>query len=180
MSVADTVRHAASQVMFEEYPVLGFNYRMTDIQAAIGRVQLKRLSEILPRRIALAARYTQAISDISGLLPPHIPSEVRTNYQSYPMRVESSFPLTRDELMQSLLAAGVSTRRGIMNAHQEAVYSGIAEQSLTASEQARDDVILLPLFDALTDEQQDRVIDCCRSHAAPKKADCLATLAVGH
>jgi perosamine synthetase len=178
MSVADTVRHAASQVMFEEYPVLGFNYRMTDIQAAVGRVQLKRLPAILARRIELAERYTQALAKIPGLSPPHLPRFARTNYQSYPVRVQSDYPLRRDELMQTLLAAGVSTRRGIMNAHQEAPYANYSGLLLTASEQARDDVVLLPLFDAMTDEEQERVIELCRIDAAQKNADSMPSLAV--
>jgi dTDP-4-amino-4,6-dideoxygalactose transaminase len=159
MSVPDTVRHAASQVMFEEYPVLGFNYRMTDIQAAVGRVQLKRLPEILARRIELAARYTQALEGIPGLSPPHLPSHARTNYQSYPVRVENNYPLSRDELMQSLLAAGISTRRGIMNAHHEAPYLKNGQRSLPQSECAREKVMLLPLCAEMTNNELETVIE---------------------
>jgi dTDP-4-amino-4,6-dideoxygalactose transaminase len=158
MSVADTVRHAASQVSFEEYPVLGFNYRMTDIQAAVGRVQLRRLPEILSRRIELAERYTQALGDIRGLTPPHIPPYARTNYQSYPVRVESDYPLSRDDLMQSLLSAGISTRRGIMNAHQESAYADYTGRLLPASEQARDEVMLLPLYGSLLESEQEQIL----------------------
>jgi dTDP-4-amino-4,6-dideoxygalactose transaminase len=165
MSVPDTVRHAASQVMFEEYPVVGFNYRMTDIQAAIGRVQLKRLPSILSRRIELAEQYTRALGEIPALSPPQIPPYARTNYQSYPVRVESDYPLSRDELMQSLLAAGISTRRGIMNAHQEKPYAGLGSEGLQQSERARDEAILLPLFDAMTGEEQRRVIEFLREPA---------------
>ena len=51
MSVPDRVRHGSAEVIFEDYPVLGYNYRMTDIQAAIGRVQLKRLQEVAGREL---------------------------------------------------------------------------------------------------------------------------------
>jgi dTDP-4-amino-4,6-dideoxygalactose transaminase len=159
MSVPDTVRHAASQVMFEEYPVLGFNYRMTDIQAAVGRVQLRRLPEILSRRIELAERYTGAIEGMAGLTPPYIPPYARTNYQSYPVRVGGDYPLSRDDLMQSLLALGVSTRRGIMNAHQEAPYSQNGYSTLPQSECARDKVMLLPLCAELTQDELETVIE---------------------
>src|SRR4029450_7451200 len=69
MSVPDTVRHASTRVVFEEYTVAGFNYRMTDIQAAIGRVQLSRLAEIVSRRRDLAARYGQALQHVAGITP---------------------------------------------------------------------------------------------------------------
>src|SRR5207244_1326811 len=103
MSIPDTERHAAKKVVFEEYPVVGYNYRMTDIQAAVGRVQLGRLDSFIDERRRVAFQYTYEISRIPGLTPPHVPADVRTNYQSYPVRVGPSYPLTRDELMQKLL-----------------------------------------------------------------------------
>ncbi len=160
MSVPDTVRHAAWQVIFEEYPIVGFNYRMTDIQAAVGRVQLGRLPEFLDRRIRLARRYTGAVRSIPGLEPPCVPDWARTNHQSYPVRVTPGFPLTRDELMQALLDRGISTRRGIMNSHQELAYAGGARIALPNSEAARDEVVLLPLYDALAEDGHRYVIDC--------------------
>jgi dTDP-4-amino-4,6-dideoxygalactose transaminase len=156
MSVPDTVRHAAREVVFEDYPVVGFNYRMTDIQAAVGRVQLGRLPEILARRREAAVRYARVIRTIPGLEAPHVPDYARPNYQSYAVRVTPDYPLSRDVLMQSLLDQGVGTRRGIMNAHQEAAYAGTPAR-LPHSEAARDEVILLPLFPAMTDEDVDRV-----------------------
>jgi dTDP-4-amino-4,6-dideoxygalactose transaminase len=158
MSVSDTVRHSAKQVIFEEYPQVGFNYRMTDIQAAVGRVQLRRLPEFLARRIEIAERYARELREIPGLVPPRVPEYARTNYQSYAARVTEKFPLTRDELMQQLLERGVSTRRGIMNAHQEGAYAGEGPFHLPESESARDNVILLPLFSSMTDAEQEQVI----------------------
>jgi perosamine synthetase len=159
MSVSDTTRHAANSVVFEEYPVLGFNYRMTDIQAAVGRVQLKRLPALLSRRVELAGRYTQKLGGIQGLIPPRIPPHVRPNYQSYPVRVAETYPMGRDQLMQRLLERGISTRRGIMNAHQEAAHKDIPYRGLAHSQAARDRVILLPLFAEMTTEEVDRVVD---------------------
>ena len=159
MSVPDTVRHAAKQVILEEYPIVGFNYRMTDIQAAVGRVQLGRLPEILARRVHLADRYTEALRRIPGLEPPFIPDWARPNYQSFPVRVNEDSPLSRDELMQALLDRGVSTRRGIMNAHQEAAYAVGAGIVLPNSEAARDEVVLLPLYPEMTGGEQDYLIE---------------------
>ena len=67
MSVPDTVRHGSQQVIFEDYLVVGFNYRMTDVQAAVGRKQLERLPDLVSRRRALAARYAELLGNIEGL-----------------------------------------------------------------------------------------------------------------
>jgi dTDP-4-amino-4,6-dideoxygalactose transaminase len=170
MSVPDTIRHAARSVIFEEYPEVGFNYRMTDIQAAVGRVQLRRLPELIERRRALAARYTEALRSISGLTPPRVPAYARPNYQSYAVRVDARFPLTRDELIQSFLDRGVSTRRGIMNSHQEPAYCDYGPYHLPGSEGARDSVILLPLYHTMTADEQQRVIDHLAHVALARKA----------
>jgi perosamine synthetase len=159
MSVPDTVRHAARTVVFEEYPVVGFNYRLTDIQAAIGRVQLERLPGIIQRRTLLARLYTEAIRAIPGLEPPCVPSDTRPNYQSYAVRVTPEDSLSRDALMQKLLDGGVSTRRGIMNSHQEEAYNDQRGAKLSCSEAARDSVILLPLFPEMTQDDIAWVIE---------------------
>jgi len=158
MSVPDTVRHASSQVIAETYPVLGFNYRMTDIQAAIGREQLKRLDEIVSRRRQLADRYTNALRDQPGLELPVEPEWARSNWQTYAVRVPES---RQRAIMQELLDAGISTRRGVMNAHREAAYppgTWRAGGSLRESETAQDRAIALPLFHDLASGDQDRVI----------------------
>lgn len=163
MSVNDQRRHVAKEVCFEQYLELGYNYRLTDIQAAIGRVQLQRLPRMLLERRQLAVRYDQALSGIRGLEPLKLSNQVRFNYQSYPVRVTDEFPVTRNELMQLLLDAGIATRRGIMNAHQEPSYidhpgSARIAGALIQSEMARDSVLLLPMYDELTHDQQDLVI----------------------
>jgi dTDP-4-amino-4,6-dideoxygalactose transaminase len=170
MSVSDTTRHAAKTVAFEEYPEVGFNYRMTDIQAAVGRVQLRRLDEIVTRRIALAEKYTRSLSNVPGLLVPHVPDYAAPNYQSYAVGVTPDHPLSRDELMQALLDRGIGTRRGIMNSHQENANAGKGPFALPRSEEARDRTILLPLYHAMTDEEQNYVIEQLRVLAQVRKA----------
>jgi dTDP-4-amino-4,6-dideoxygalactose transaminase len=160
MSVPDTVRHASTQVIAEEYPVVGFNYRLTDIQAAIGREQLKRLPSIVSHRRELAARYDQKLRAIRGVIVPGEPPWARTNWQSYTVRVEA--PLERTAVMQRMLDAGIATRRGAMNAHREGAYpSGTwrASGTLGKSERIQDTSIVLPLYHQMTEEDQDRVID---------------------
>lgn len=174
MSVPDTTRHAARQVIFEEYPIVGFNYRMTDVQAAIGRVQLQRLPEVLQTRVALAQRYTQAIATIPGLVAQIIPPWARTNYQSYAVRVLPSYPQSRNQLMQALLDAGISTRRGIMNSHQEPAYADYQGLPLPHSEEARDQVVLLPLYESLSLADQDRIIAALREVPRARPVEALA------
>jgi len=166
MSLPDTTRHLSRSVLFETYPTVGFNYRMTDIQAAIGRVQLERLPAMLLRRRALADAYRLALGEIPGLEAPDPPGYARSNFQSYAVRVTRDFPLSRDDLMQALLDQGISTRRGIMNAHQEPAYAGQWHGPLPHSEAARDGVILLPLYDTMTRDDQAYILETLRNLAA--------------
>src|SRR5207249_8608878 len=87
MHVSDVTRHEAERVVFEDYPETGYNYRMTDVQAAIGREQLKRLPEIVSRRRQLAVRYRELLSDVRGLVVPAESDWARSNWQSYCVRL---------------------------------------------------------------------------------------------
>ena len=163
MSVPDTVRHASSQVVFEEYSVPAYNYRMTDIQAAIGREQLKRLPAIVERRRELAAVYAEHLRGIPGVVPATEPAWARTNWQSYTVRLQP--PLDQRRVMQRMLDEGISTRRGVMNAHREPAYppgSWRAAGPLTRGEQAQDTVIVLPLYHQMTSDDQQRVVSALR------------------
>ena len=157
MSVPDSVRHGSGEVIFETYPVLGFNYRMTDIQAAVGREQLKRLPVLVERRRQLGARYRQLLADVPGAIPPVEPSWARSTWQSYCVRLPRGCGQRR--VMQALLDAGVATRRGVMCAHREAPYAqSHGFQSLPRSEEATDGAILLPMFPEMTETEQDYVV----------------------
>lgn len=152
MSIPDTVRHNASQVLFESYPTLGFNYRMTDIQAAVGREQLKRLPGIVAARRAIAQLYRELLAPIPGLELPEEPPWARSNWQSFGVRL----PAHADQLavMQSLLAQGISTRRGIMCTHREPAYADLPlRHPLPRSEQAQDRCILLPLYAQMSPDE---------------------------
>lgn len=161
MSVPDTARHSSDQVVFEKYSVIGHNYRMTDIQAAVGRVQLKRLPELIATRRRLAARYRELLSDVVGVEVPIEPEYARSNWQSFWVRLPGRADQKR--VMQRLLDRGISTRRGIMNAHRERPYceTGTCRiaGTLTHSESAQDHTIILPLFHEMSFEDQQRVLD---------------------
>lgn len=167
MSVPDTVRHGSKQVVFEDYTMLGYNYRLTDVQAAIGREQLKRLPDLLERRRAQAKLYDELLRDIPGLRLPTEPEWARSNWQSYCVRLPSG--VSQKAVMQFMLDRGIATRRGIMCAHREPAYAGHpCPHPLIESERAQDECILLPLFHQMTEEEQlyvaetlRRALECC-------------------
>ena len=155
MAIPDTVRHASNTVIFESYPEIGFNYRMTDIQAAVGREQLKRLPEFLRRRREIAAEYRVLLDDMTELGLPNEPDWARSNWQSFCVRLPQGVP--QRQVMQTLLDRGIATRRGIMCAHREPAYQHQEWRSagkLSESERAQEECILLPIHHQLTKEEQ--------------------------
>jgi perosamine synthetase len=153
MSIPDTVRHGSPGVIFEEYPVFGYNYRMTDIQAAIGRKQLVRLPELVARRRVLASTYDELLGNIESLLLPLEPEWARSNWQSYCVRLPNQ--VDQRAVMQELLNQGIATRRGIMCSHREPPYADEKPRhDLRQSELAQHHAILLPLYAQMTEEDQ--------------------------
>ncbi|MGO4689572.1 DegT/DnrJ/EryC1/StrS family aminotransferase [Glaciibacter sp. 2TAF33] len=163
MSAAD--RQASVLAPAEEYLETGFNYRMTDMQAAVGIVQLGRLSEMVRRRREIAARYATAIAGIDGLRPVGDPEWGTSNFQSYWVEVEPGFPTDRDGLLKALAEGDISARRGIMASHrQPAFWAAAADHALLGvTERLTDNTLILPLFHQMTDEEQARVIDVLRA-----------------
>jgi dTDP-4-amino-4,6-dideoxygalactose transaminase len=156
MSVTDTVRHGSKQVIFENYLDVGFNYRMTDVQAAIGRKQLSRLDDLVARRRAVTARYNVLLGDIEGLQLPLEMKWARSNWQSYCVQLPDR--VDQMTVMQNLLDQGIATRRGIMCAHREAPYEDEKQRyDLRHSEFAQDHSILLPIYAQMTEEDVDTV-----------------------
>jgi len=157
MSVSDKERHAAKQVIFESYPVLGYNYRMTDVQAAIGQEQVRRLPEIIDQRRFLAGRYGELLLDAPGIRLPGEPTWAHSNWQSYCVGLPERCDQRR--VMQFMLDRGVATRRGIMCAHREGAYAnGSRSWQLPESEKAQDHSILLPLYHEMSLQDQDYVV----------------------
>ncbi len=172
MNVPDTVRHGSTKVIFENYPVLGYNYRMTDIQAAIGRVQLSRLPQIAAERRRLANRYLDLLREVTGLGLPQEPKWARSNWQTFCVRLPKGS--NQVAVMQALLDQGIAARRGIMCVHREQAYGegtwrcGGQEpkgcdrlskrcHDLIQSEASQDQCIALPLFYGMTDQDVERV-----------------------
>lgn len=163
MSVPDTIRHGSPLVIHESYPEFGYNYRMTDLQAAIGREQLRRIPEIVKKRRHLAQEYTSLLQRTDFVTPVE-PPWARSNWQSY--CVELPPGLDQRVAMQGLLDQGISTRRGVMNAHLEASYAGEglfrAGSGLERSVAAQRRSIMLPLFAQMEEDDVLNVVDALK------------------
>jgi dTDP-4-amino-4,6-dideoxygalactose transaminase len=161
MSVPDTVRHGSREVIFESYPEVGFNYRMTDMQAAVGRVQLTRLGRIIDDRRRIAARYAEQLTSIPAVSAPREPAWARSNWQSYCVRVAAS--CDQRSIMQSMLDDGISTRRGVMNAHLELPYQQEGAAHALSNSEAAQQAIILPLAPDMTERDLQHICDTFRS-----------------
>ena len=180
MSVASTIRHDSQRVVFESFSEPAYNFRMTDMQAAMGRTQLARLAQTIATRRALAERYRTALDEHPVLAPPDELPWMRANFQSYPLRMRPGARLSQVEIMQHLLDRGVASRRGVGNAHAEPAYTStpwscgpepcdtqLHRQGrclrLRQSEEARDQTIMIPLFHGMTEEEQEHVVAALKS-----------------
>ncbi|WP_234698522.1 DegT/DnrJ/EryC1/StrS family aminotransferase [Lacisediminihabitans changchengi] len=167
MSVSAKDRAASVLAPPEQYLEVGYNYRMTDMQAAVGIVQLGRLPEIVARRREIAARYSDELAGVPGLRPIADPAWGESNFQSYWVEIHPEFGATREEVLESLALADISGRRGIMAAHRQPAYAGVdtGNADLTVTERLTDNTLILPVFHQMTDEEQSRVIDAVKAAA---------------
>jgi dTDP-4-amino-4,6-dideoxygalactose transaminase len=162
MDISAAERHRSRQPVIEHYIEVGFNFRMTDIQAAIGLVQLRKLPQMVARRRVLAQRYQELLSGLPGLLTADDPSYGQTNYQSFWILLPEGSTVGRDELMRLMADVGISVRRGIMAAHLEPAYAG-ATPCLPVTERLTGHSLILPLFHDITHAQQEHVVSVLTS-----------------
>jgi perosamine synthetase len=175
MTAGTTLRHEGQRVTFESFAETAYNYRLTDLQAAIARPQLARLEESIAARRLLAERYHAVLDSHPLLAPPEEPDWLRANFQSYPLRLRPGARLSQIQIMQHLLDHGVASRRGVSNAHMEPAYANVdwscgpkpCDEALHRqgrclrlpnSEEARDNVVMIPLFHGMTEVEQAHVI----------------------
>ncbi|MFN0093447.1 MAG: DegT/DnrJ/EryC1/StrS family aminotransferase [Dehalococcoidia bacterium] len=161
-STSDLARHKSGTTAIEEYRELGYNYRMTDIQGAIGIVQMGRLETIIGERRRLAHRYSTLLADDPRVATPFEPADRRHTFQSYALRLVNSRP--RAVIMDELARQGIATRRGVMAIHLEPLYRArFPGVSLPITEDATANTLLLPLFAGMTDAEQDTVVTALRA-----------------
>jgi perosamine synthetase len=157
-AVIDVHRHNAARPQAEDFEQLGFNYRMTNLQGAVGVAQMERFEEMLAARRRLGARYTEALSDVRGITPPVEPEGLKTNYQSYMVRIDAGSARTRDEVMLGLRQAGIATRPGITAIHQQPIYRDAVRAALPETDRAVEEALILPLFPQMRDTEHDEVV----------------------
>jgi perosamine synthetase len=157
MSVSDLARHNARTTVFEDYEVTGFNYRLTDLQAAIGLVQLNKLAEIVKDRRRIAGLYRRLLQGVPGISLPAEPAYARSNWQSF--QVQLARPEWQRPIMDAMLGRRITTRRGVMCAHTAPPYRAAwPGHCLPASEAAARSGVILPLFPGMTDQQVEQVV----------------------
>ena len=167
MSVSAADRHASVISPPEEYAEVGYNFRMTDLQAAVGIVQLGRLVEVVERRRELAASYAKAIEEIDGLRAVADPAHGTSNFQSFWVEVGEAYPFDREGLLVQLAQADISARRGIMASHRQPAYTGSAVE-LPVTEHLTDHTLILPLFHQMSESDQARVIETLARPGTPR------------
>ena len=161
MSISDLERHGSASTRFEEYPIVGYNFRLTDIQAAVGVEQMKRLDSMLERRRTIAGRYQDAFAGHPHIQVPVEPDGCQSNWQSYMIGLRDGAPIMRDAFIEALDAKGIPTRRSIMASHLEPVYDNVPT-SLPHTEDAFRRNVLLPIHNNLSADQQDYVIEAVK------------------
>lgn len=170
MDISAAQRNSSVQPVIEQYTEVGFNFRMTDVQAAIGLVQLTKLDRLVARRRLLAQRYQQLLADIGSLRTIEDPACGTTNFQSFWVVLPDQFPVSRNELLRRLAQAGVSARRGIMAAHLEPAYDDRPRVTLAVTERLTARSLILPLHHYLTEDEQDLVVSVIRDAAGLGRA----------
>jgi perosamine synthetase len=163
MNTSDLVRHQSQKIIRESYDEVGYNFRMTDMQAALGIVQLSRVEGFIERRRTFAGRYTKELARLGWLIPPSEPVGYRHNFQSYMARLQKDAPVSRDVLMRELLDRGIATRRGVMASHQELPYRHDRLcGDLRETDAAANECLILPLFHQMTEQEQEFVLESIR------------------
>lgn len=161
MSVSDLARNNSSQVIIETFDEVGYNYRMTDIQAAVVRRQLVRLPGIIEARRAWARRYVDLLGDIPGLEFPVEPQWARSNWQTYGVLLPPG--IDRTAVMQSMQDEGIQTRRPTFCCHLEKAHSQRPLPfPLPVSEEVYSRNLGLPLFPQMSADDQDYVVAALR------------------
>ncbi|HEX2053878.1 MAG TPA: DegT/DnrJ/EryC1/StrS family aminotransferase [Actinomycetota bacterium] len=163
-SISDVRKHQAgslSTLLSEEFAEVGYNYRLTNLQGAVGLAQMSRLEDILIRRREIASRYNEQFAGMPYVIPPFVPSGAAPNWQTYALRIAEDSPVGRDQLAQDLLDAGIACRPGLIACHRQPAYRGF-EQHLPQTEQALRTVLTLPIYPQMTLEEQDYVVGMVR------------------
>ena len=158
MSVNAYARHTTAGVVMESYSETGFNYRMTDIQAAIGLVQLAKIGTMVERRRLLADRYAEALCDVEGLILPEDPINGTTNYQSYSVILTERFPVGPGRVDgRGCTTPGSPPGAGSWRRTASRPSPACQVEPLPNTDYLTDNSIILPLYHQMTEADIERV-----------------------
>jgi dTDP-4-amino-4,6-dideoxygalactose transaminase len=158
-SNSDLARHRAKGALFQEYNEAGYNYRMTDIQAAIGLVQIAKLPEMLRQRSEQATRYGELLEEFEEVATPYVPEHAEHAFSSYCIRLTPEARVSAEEVVRRMAVRNVSCRRGIASLHREPVFLQThAGEEFPEAEAASRETLFLPIFPGLTPDAQEVVV----------------------
>jgi dTDP-4-amino-4,6-dideoxygalactose transaminase len=162
-SVSDLVRHQAKGAVFQQYFESGYNYRLTDMQAALGIVQLGKLQAMLDQRAAQAQHYNELLGELDEVRPPFVPDYATPAWSSYCIRLTPAAKVEAEEVVRRMAQRNVSCRRGIAPLHHEPVFAEeMGEMHLPETEAAARETLFLPIYPGLTDAQQRQVAEALK------------------
>lgn len=154
---------------YYEMHALGWHYRMTDLQAALGLSQIKKLDAFKTRRRKIVAQYNQAFHDLPWLTPPVEADGLESCFHLYVVKIDfASLGKTRAEVMQQLAAKGIGSQVHYIPAHTQPWYKqhyGYGEGNCPIAEAYYEMALSLPLFASLSEQDQARVITAVRQLA---------------
>ncbi len=166
-SLSEEQRHQGPRPwLLPDFDLLGYNYRMTDLQGAVGRVQLGKLDGFLIERRERAAGYARELAAIPWLTPPTVPPGFDHAWQAYVCRVdEARAPVPRNELMARLQARGIATRPGTHAVHLLGYYRetfGCRPDDCPVARDCDRFTLAIPLHNRMTDDDYRRVVAALR------------------
>lgn len=167
-SISEEQRHHGPKpYILSAFEMVGYNYRMTDIQGAIGVVQLKKLDQFIDERDQWATYYAEGLKDIPWLRTPIVPEGYKHGWQSYVTYVDESIsPMKRNDIMEHLQSLGISTRPGTHAVHMLDVYRDmydIKPEDFPGAYDADQHSMSIPMHNKMVKEDFDYVINALKS-----------------
>jgi perosamine synthetase len=158
--------HGPRPYILPDFNLLGFNYRMTDLQGAVGLVQIEKLNTFIETRDKWADFYSQELACIEWLRTPSVPAEQSHGWQSYVCFVdESKAPMSRNKLMEFLQEQGISTRPGTHAVHMLGLYEeklGCQPDDFPGAKACDQFSMAIPLHNRMSQEDYQYVVDCIK------------------